>query len=249
MPKSLKWKEVRCRACREPIAVDATRCPHCQTHFTAEEVAKRKRDQTQGAAAGCGCLAVVGIVIASLTMCSSGHQQVAPKSVAKAGVPQKNEPPAPAELQAATTTFYRDIMSAMQPCDAGGKKAAIVARQIGKARASVYDGYAAAKEMVDGCRNSEEAIAAVTYPGEFTGEIKDAADKVVETCRDAATMKQMAGETELEVYDGDMKPSKVSELKERIDAGQAGVLQCVVLGMQLAGKAGVDAKEFSKIAE
>ncbi len=113
----------------------------------------------------------------------------------------------------------------------------------------MYDGYVAAKQQVDGCRESEEAIDALPYPSAFTGDVKDAAEKLIGSCRISAQGKRMAGETALEIYDGEVKPSKVTEFKERTEGAQSGLMLCVAMAMQLGQKTGVDLKELAKVTD
>lgn len=77
MPKKPKLNELPCPACKEPCAADATRCPHCRTDFTPDQVEARKREmhsQNKATSIGCGILAVV--VIVGLAMCSGGNDKL-----------------------------------------------------------------------------------------------------------------------------------------------------------------------------
>ncbi|PJI89054.1 hypothetical protein DAH55_03900 [Sphingomonas koreensis] len=243
MPKKPKWNEVSCDACREPIAVDAKRCPHCQTDFTPEQVAARKKQHGKELKVGCGALLALVALLAIVGQCTNSG-----------GVAVKNETAAaPAAARSSTQSgkadavaFYRNVVSAMAPCDAGGKRSAEAADLIRTGRASVFDGYTASREQAEGCRESASSFIGMDPPASFTGEAEVAADKAIKVCGDAAIMKQMAGETMMEIYDGEARPSKVAELKDRIEAAQGGVLACVANAMDAATKAGADLKELAK---
>lgn len=68
MPKKPKWNEVPCPFCKEPIAVSAQKCPHCQTQFSADDMVKRRKDHN--IVMGSGCLILL-IATGLLTWCSS----------------------------------------------------------------------------------------------------------------------------------------------------------------------------------
>ena len=72
MPKTPKWNEVRCPKCREPMAPSASRCPHCTTEFSADDVAKRQRGHWLGMAGG---LLLLLICIFMLAWCSDRSDQ------------------------------------------------------------------------------------------------------------------------------------------------------------------------------
>lgn len=72
MPKKARWNEVRCPKCREPMAVSASRCPHCTTEFDADAVTKRQREHWIGLAGGC-LLLLAGIFM--LSWCSDRKDQ------------------------------------------------------------------------------------------------------------------------------------------------------------------------------
>lgn len=80
MPKKSKYNEIACPACREPVAYDATRCPHCQINFTDEQVAERKAEHGRGVKFGFGCLGAIILGILAVSMCSTGNSPQADSS-------------------------------------------------------------------------------------------------------------------------------------------------------------------------
>lgn len=243
MPKKRKWSEVSCDACREPIAVDAKRCPHCLTDFTPEQVAARKKQHGKELKVGCGALLTIVALLAIVGQCTNSGEADVGNETGAAPTAAKS-PSQSAKADAAA--FYGNVVSAMAPCDAGGKRSAEVADLIRTGRASVFDGYTASREQADGCRESSSRFIGMDAPASFTGDAEVAADKAIKVCGDAAIMKQMAGETMMEIYDGEAKPSKVAELKDRIQSAQGGILACVANAMDAATKAGADLKELAK---
>lgn len=77
MPKSPKWNEQKCPACQEPISVQATKCPHCQTVYSEEQIADFKTTQKL-TSIGCGVLALAGFF--ALALCSSSGDDNAESS-------------------------------------------------------------------------------------------------------------------------------------------------------------------------
>jgi hypothetical protein len=140
--------------------------------------------------------------------------------------------------------FQDDIMTGMKRCDIAGKALADVGERLGQGRASVYDAYNAATKVESGCRESWNALGDVKVPSEFKGTIKEKAEDTLETCQNAAILKQMSGKAMAEVFDGNMKPSKMAEVQEQTSAAQAGVLACVASIFTTAGQAGVDLEKL-----
>ena len=63
MPKKPRWNELPCPECKEPVEVDAKRCPHCQGVYPDSWVDARRASHASGQKAGVGCLVVVGILL------------------------------------------------------------------------------------------------------------------------------------------------------------------------------------------
>lgn len=243
MPKKPNWDEVPCDACREPIAPAATRCPHCQTEFTPERVAQRKSEHQKTIYTGLGILFGLVLILIFIAQCTSSSDDSALSNGTQVAG-NVVEAASPGSAKADAAAFYRRLVAAMEPCDAGGKKSADVAERVSKGQATVYDGYSASREQVEGCRQSADSFVSMEVPANFTGDARDAAEKAITTCRNAASIKQMAGETMMEIYDGESRPSKVAELQEQVSAAQGGILACVAQGMNAANKGGAELKDL-----
>lgn len=72
MPKKPKYNEAPCPQCREPVHLDAQRCPHCQAQYTAEDLAALKKDKNVATGVGLGCLGMV--VVAVLVVAFGGGE-------------------------------------------------------------------------------------------------------------------------------------------------------------------------------
>jgi hypothetical protein len=76
----VKADEKKCPKCAEAVKIEATVCKHCQHVFSAEEIARAKKQQEQGQiAGGIGC-AIVGALILAYCTFSGGSD---PKEEAK----------------------------------------------------------------------------------------------------------------------------------------------------------------------
>lgn len=69
MPKAAKWNEAPCPRCKEPVAVIASRCPHCTTEFSAAEVAARKKANNGALIGGLAVLVLLGF---GVQKCATG---------------------------------------------------------------------------------------------------------------------------------------------------------------------------------
>lgn len=100
LPKKPKSNEVACPRCKEPIALGAEICPHCRTEFSAEDVAKRRKEHRQNWLGGC---AVLIVLVAIVSYCSGRNDDADQFDGAKSAptlLPAPDAPPAPAPVEA-----------------------------------------------------------------------------------------------------------------------------------------------------
>jgi hypothetical protein len=244
MPKKPKWNESPCPECKEPVAVDATRCPHCQAVYSSGVVDARKKANADGQKWGVGCVVLIGVLL--LGMCAIGGNESSKTEEAASDAPPPKAGSASPEVTAAVKKLNDDIMVAVKPCDEAGKSLAEVAGGLGKGRASVYDGYSAASNVENACRNSWSKVGDLEVPAALAGAAKAKAEETLETCENAMIAKQMGGEAMKEVFDGDMRPSKMSDAQEKASAAQAGTVACVAGIFSTAMQAGVELEKVAK---
>lgn len=242
MPKKAKWDEIPCPECKEPVAFNATRCPHCQAVYPQSMVEGRKasHESTQKWSLGC----VVIVIILLLSMCAFGGSEN--ETVADNPIGNESSVAVPAagsaneSVTAAVMTFHDDIMAAVNPCDVAAKSLAERADGLTTGATSIYDAYSLAARVEDACRESWRVVGDVQIPEALQGAARESAEGTVEACENAMIAKQMGGEAMKEVFDGDMRPSKVDEARRMSEAAQAGVLACVAGIFDTGIKAGVD---------
>lgn len=138
--------------------------------------------------------------------------------------------------------FYERVIDAARPCDEANNKAAETLQAVSGGGATVYDAYGVAKAAEERCSVVSAEMARIDVPEEIEGEAEDKAEEAVSKCRNAYLMRTMSLQTMLEVIDGDAKPSKIQEYKERAEAGQGGVMLCVASLFDAASSAGVELK-------
>ncbi|WP_313335754.1 hypothetical protein [Sphingobium yanoikuyae] len=210
MAKKPGLGERLCPKCKEVIKADASICKHCRTEFTAEELAAAKKQQDQSnLAAGIGCLGIV--LLLSYCVYTSGD---------KASVASAPEKPA-ATAKADAAQFYRNILTAIGPCDAAGKGVAAA----GKAGDAIAL-YQAANSMEQTCLGTSSAIRAIEVPSSVG---KAAFAKLTETrevCENTYSARWASAGKMKEALDGG-GVARLAELKDITDAVQAGTLSCV----------------------
>lgn len=244
MPKKPKWNESPCPECKEPVAVDATRCPHCQAVYEQEVVEDRKKNHADSQKWGYGCVALIALLF--LGMCAVGSSDDTKDSAKSSDATAPIAGSASPEVVIAVKSFNDEIMAAVSPCDDAGKAMAQVADRLANGGASVYDGFNAANAVENACRASWSKVSDIEIPQELKGAVREKAEETIDTCENAMIAKQMGGETMKEVFDGDMRPSKMSEAQENASAAQAGALACVAGIFSTASQAGVDLNELSQ---
>lgn len=196
-----------------------------------------------------GLFVLTAIVIPPPAPSGDGKKSVAASDAAqepRADSPAAEESATPSQKVAATE-FYKSMFASLKGCDVAAKETANVIERMQGGSGSVYDGYSAATAQVAACRDSWREAERLDLPADLSAIAEEAADKAKETCANTALAKQMVGETAQEVFDGNMKPSKIEEMKQRAETAQAGVMACAVNTMAVAMKSGVDIKDLPKI--
>ena len=238
MPRKLKWNEVPCSECKEPVSVDATRCPHCQAIYSSADVDARKKIHSNSQKWGVGCVALIGVFL--LGMCSFGGDKNSTHEDVSADAPLPDAGSASADVTSSVKKLNDEIMLAVKPCDEAGKSLASAAGGLGNGSTSIYDSYSAAANVERACKNSWSKMNDLDVPPALTGAVEAKAEKAIETCKNAMLAKQMGGEAMKEVFDGDMRPSKMEDAKEKTSIAQAGTLACVAGIFSTAAHAGVN---------
>lgn len=240
MPRKAKWGEIACPECLEPVAAKAKRCPHCQTVYSIDQLASRQSTQETNNIFGVGCLVLVIGAIALVT-CSKDSGSNGQSPTAEETSTELPKPgTAPVELATAVRSFHGSMIGGMKDCDEAASATVKVFERIQAGSASVYDGYDFAERQSSACLSSYNALSQVAIPDALTGALRDQAEKTRESCKDAAYAKKMAADTMKDFFDGNSRPSKLAELKDRAASAQGNLLACVAGGMDLAAKAGVD---------
>ena len=234
LPKKAKWNELPCPECKEPVAVDAKRCPHCQAVYSEETVQARTATFASTQKFGFGCMALVAVLF--LGFCAWGGSDDEEGSGVSTAAPAAGT--ASQDATAAVVKLQSDIMEAVRGCDSAASSLADAAQGAAE-NGSVYEAYGAASRVEDACRGSYQLVREIEVGSALTGAAEDRAEETLETCENAMIAKQMGGATMAEVFDGDMRPSKVQEATENAEAGQLGVMACVAGIYETAGAAGV----------
>jgi len=246
MPKSPKYNEIACPKCKEPIAIDAQICPHCRTEFDPADVESRVKGQRKAVAIGCGVILAVIVGLAALG--SSGDEASDKSSSDNVATADENPEPGSADpaVKDAAIGFYRSLFAGMGACDKAASKTADVANGLETGSTTIYDAYSAATAQVAACKASWHELDGIEIPSVLAGPARDAAEKAREICSNTALTKQMGAETMQEVFDGNMKPSKIEEMRQHAEAAQAGVLACVAGATDVAMRAGVNLEDLPK---
>jgi hypothetical protein len=248
MPKKPKWNELPCPECKEPVAFDAKRCPHCQAVYPDSWIEARKASHGSNQKVGLGCLAIVVILLLGMCVFGGGERKSVDDRIN--GEELSVQAPAPGSatpaVAAAVKKLHDDIMAGVSACDVAGKELAERADGFTTGATSMYDGYRLASRVEESCRESWRQVSQIQAPSALTGAARKSAEEAIDTCENAMIAKQMSGRAMKEVFDGDMRPSKVEDSRQKADTSQAGTLACVAGIFDTAGKAGVDLAKIGK---
>lgn len=243
MPRKAKRDEIPCPECKEPVAWDATRCPHCQAVYPASWVEARKASHQSTQKWGIGCLAIIGIFIVGMCALGGGGDNESTGDRSRSDQSSVDVPPAGSASRGVTAAVKKlqdDIMAGVAACDAAGKALAARADGFTTGSTSMYEGYRLAAQVEESCRASWREISEIEVPAALTGAARTRAEEALETCENSMIAKQMAGEAMKEVFDGDMRPSKVEDARQKSQTSQSGTIACVAGIFDTANKAGVN---------
>lgn len=222
MPKSPKWNESPCPYCKEPIAPDASRCPHCQSDFTPAQVEARKKEQRGAVMFGCGTLLALVLLIGWCSM---------PKQVA-------DKPDASAKADA--VTVLRGVAKAVRPCDQASSRIASAASS-GDRMVT----FRAAQEAEGQCLGVGAELNRITVPETLGKAGFDAMTAALDTCQNGYASRWDYVKSLREAVGGDVDTAAVARIEDSAETAQSGVIMCVGMLSDAARKAGVEDSEFA----
>lgn len=250
MPKSPKFNEVSCPKCKEPMAAAAEICPNCQTEWPAEVVARRIKD-LKAKKQGCTValiLAPVLLLMLIILIPNDENPSTTPSVESSEPSSEAAKPDVPTEAQkAAASDFYRSIFANLKGCDAAATETVAVIGRIQSGSASMYDGYNAATNQVEACETGAGQLRELEVPAVLSEKAREAAGKAKIACSNAALAKKLAAETAQEVFDGDLKPSKLAKFKERAEDAQSGIMVCAASALGVAMTSGWEGGDLPKL--
>ena len=128
MPKKAKWGEIPCPECKEPVAWNATRCPHCQAIYSAAQIEARKKANETTGKWGLGCLAVIGIFLIGMCALPDSNNNEAHSSSGDEPVPAMGSAAFSyvCRLRSCTTTF----MAGVEELRRGGQASLLLVRTV-----------------------------------------------------------------------------------------------------------------------
>lgn len=145
------------------------------------------------------------------------------------------------DLKADVRQWYGQVLATGTPCD---NAMAVLGEQLtafGEGDGNVFDGYSAAKAAERICAAGWLAYSDIPEVEGLPSETE--AEETIETCKSAYFAKKEAASIAAEVMDGDMRPSKVDEMRQSVEAGNSDTMACVAGAMQVAVSVGIDLKE------
>jgi hypothetical protein len=151
-----------------------------------------------------------------------------------------------AEVTRAMKAFYGAVTSRLTPCDEATGGIAKAAKGITNGDASVYDGYAAARQTENRCRAAMLSLDDVEVPDTLPKDARVRGREAIQACQTAAVTKQMLGSTAQKIFDGDMRPSMLTEFEEGRNDADMRTMGCVA---SIAAVAAASKVELSVLTE
>jgi len=192
-----------------------------------------------------GCVIAFLILVALVPAESQppADKPATPKPGAPAQPPPKVED-GKAALQRQSDELWGKIEATLQPCDAYVQAAGEAVSASGSGAGSTADAYEAATTAKRACDLVVSDMFEVKPPAAARGEVKDAFDDAISTCRDTATVKSMTMQSLAKYLDGDRRPSVEVEIKERMADSKTQAMRCVLSYLKASEKGGVTMKSL-----
>lgn len=214
-----------------------------------EGVGKPKKRLT-GGKLGLGCLVMIGLMFGVVTIAYI----VDPEGMQRMQEEQRAREEAAAsadrsENALAATEWHGRIMTALQPCDDALVRLGEQMEAVGGGSADIYAGYdqAAAAQRV--CNQSWARLQDFKAPEGLEDENESRAEDAIEQCQIAAMLKEDVAEGAMAIFDGDRRPSAITEVREKMLRAQHSTMSCAAGTIASAIKAGADPDTLGAAAQ
>lgn len=218
--------KVQCPYCKEWVTTGASRCPHCQKDYTAEDTARMERDFRNKGFIGCGLVAVA--LFLGLSYCSSSAVDTAPE-----------KPTATAKADA--TAFYSAVIEAGSACD---NAFTVASGEMSKG--DPVRSYRAVEVAESACLPIGNQIRALKVPTSVGKSVSTKLSEARDECASVFESKWSAMNSVKKVIGGNGGVAEMASAEGSLENVQAGTIRCVA---GLAGgltELGVDLQTLPK---
>lgn len=177
---------------------------------------------------GKGCAVALGAVV--LLSLSIGYCSPVPTP--------EEEAEDEAELDEQRAVAVQGWVNRMQAiparCDVATAALGDQMQALGSGSGDRYAAYRAASTAQEQCGVAWLTFGETDPPAGLEGETEDLAEEAIESCKMAYYSKTEVAEVAAEIFDGDMRPSKMAALEDEAEAGSSGAARCAAQMMKVA---------------
>jgi len=175
-----------------------------------------------------------GMFCGSILIAAAAEPPPANKAQATAaGTPKVPQVDPKVELTAETKKLWTDLLAIDETCSEASNAVAKAAKR----SRDVYAMYEVTTRAENICQEAYVKMGDLTPPPSSKGEVRTAFKEAIYACREADQTKSIAYSQMAKVFDGDMRPSAVSQAKAFKEQADLGGMRCAVAFIQAAGKA------------
>lgn len=208
MAKKADQNKLPCPECKEPVAFDATRCPHCQAVYSPEVIEQRKKIHEEGIKYGLfGCGIIALLMVVALAWCSTPQN-----------IPEEPQQTAKADALA----FYGKILSTVSACDSASGAVSAV-----DATSDPIESYNAVRRAADTCLGVPSDIGAIEVPASVGKKAHEALTQARDECENAYVSRWSAMSSLQEAFDGDGGIAALADASDAGERSRTGVIMCV----------------------
>lgn len=220
MARQARLNDIPCPECKEPVASDATRCPHCQAIYSPEVIADRQalqKKKRQESFFGCGAILLIMAVGLAYCVPKDGDNVVEGSGDPKADAIQ----------------LYNNVLAAASECDQ--RSARLVEDLQGGDPVAAYR---TAEQAASVCLYTDNEIQEIGIPNSFDDEDEADAQEALQTCGDAYVAKWSWADGVKDSIDQGPTISQLAQLEDATTAAQNYSMLCMTGLMSIAIKHG-----------
>lgn len=198
-----------CPACKKPVEVGATKCPHCQTEYTPEQIAEMKG----GVKAGLIAIAVIFVAIFLLVWTCSGEDEDTQQDQAESPVAVTftlND------AQQGGVDFVRAVQMQAISCSSDVERAQDEVNKAAGGTSDAVEAYRVLSQAEKSCASAVADIRQIDIDILANAKASGAGKEALKVCSEAAATRQQAMALGKQVLEGENGIKVAADFRDKL---------------------------------